>query len=139
MHGGDRLPWVPFDGSDNFEPLPRPGWQVHVYGLLRPEMAAWCARHGVALRHYLWREAFGAAGLARDACYLLRADTYVGLAAGTPAPALLDAYHADAKDTSRRMKAMRKTVVRRDVSAWATSFLEGLAAVEPHQKHPRAT
>ncbi len=51
--------------------------------------------------------------------------------------ALLDAYHASPKDTSRRMKAMRKTVRRRDVSAWATSFLDGLSDVSPHTKSPR--
>ena len=31
FRGGDRLPWVPIDGSDNFEPLAAMTWQVHVY------------------------------------------------------------------------------------------------------------
>ncbi len=53
--------------------------------------------------------------------------------------ALLDAYHADDRDLTRRMKAMRKTVLRHDVSAWATRFLEGLAEVTPHRKTPRPT
>ncbi len=39
--------------------------------------------------------------------------------------ALLDAYHASDRDTARRMKAMRKTVRKHDVSAWATRFLDG--------------
>ncbi len=43
--------------------------------------------------------------------------------------ALLEAYRADEKDTTRRMKAMRKQVLAHDVAAWATSFLEGLAHV----------
>ncbi len=43
--------------------------------------------------------------------------------------ALLEAYRADAKDVTRRMKAMRKQVLTHDVAAWATSFLEGLAHV----------
>ncbi len=51
--------------------------------------------------------------------------------------ALLDAYHADPKDVARRMKAMRRTVRRHDVAAWATSFLEGLAEVSPHHKSVR--
>ena len=33
--------------------------------------------------------------------------------------ALLEAFQADAKELSRRMKAMRKTVVEHDVKAWA--------------------
>lgn len=92
VHGGDRLPWVAIDGRDNFEPLPRPGWQAHVYGAAPPEAANWCAAHRVHLRQYPWREDFRAAGLARDAFYLLRPDSYVALAAGTPDLRLLDGY-----------------------------------------------
>ena len=32
VHGGDRLPWVPIDGQDNFATLATMAWQVHVYG-----------------------------------------------------------------------------------------------------------
>ncbi|MFC5462829.1 FAD-dependent monooxygenase [Massilia niabensis] len=92
VHGGDRLPWVAINGGDNFEPLARPGWQAHVYGEVRPEAANWCAAHRVHLRQYPWRDGFRAAGLARDAFYLLRPDTYVALAAGTPDPLLFDGY-----------------------------------------------
>jgi len=45
--------------------------------------------------------------------------------------ALLEAYRAQDRDLSRRMKAMRKTVIQHDVAAWADSFLEELAAVRP--------
>jgi 2-polyprenyl-6-methoxyphenol hydroxylase-like FAD-dependent oxidoreductase len=92
VHGGDRLPWVRFEGGDNFAPLPRPGWQVHVYGSTQADLVTWCALHGVALRRYDWQEACAQAGLARDAIYLLRPDSYVGLAAGTPAVEALDDY-----------------------------------------------
>ncbi|HET7196340.1 MAG TPA: trehalose-6-phosphate synthase [Nocardioides sp.] len=52
--------------------------------------------------------------------------------------ALLEAYHADQKETNRRMKAMRKTVLANDVVAWANSFLEGLSAERPsHGKQVR--
>jgi len=52
--------------------------------------------------------------------------------------ALLEAYHADEKETNRRMKAMRKTVLANDVVAWANSFLEGLSAERPsHGKQVR--
>ncbi len=43
--------------------------------------------------------------------------------------ALLDACRADEKERTRRMKAMRKTVLKNDVAAWARSFLEGMAEV----------
>ncbi len=47
--------------------------------------------------------------------------------------ALLDAYRADDKDKTRRMKAMRKQVLANDVSAWATKFLQGMADVDVHK------
>ena len=52
--------------------------------------------------------------------------------------ALLEAYDADDRETNRRMKAMRKTVLANDVVAWANSFLEGLSAEVPsHGKQVR--
>lgn len=92
VHGGDRLPWVAIDGGDNIEPLARPGWQAHVYGSVRQGTANWCAAHGVHLRQYPWDDECRLAGLARDAFYLLRPDTYVALAAATPDPLLFDGY-----------------------------------------------
>ena len=41
--------------------------------------------------------------------------------------ALLEAYRADEKELTRRMRAMRKTVRNNDVRAWADSFLGELA------------
>jgi trehalose 6-phosphate synthase len=45
--------------------------------------------------------------------------------------AFLDAHRADGRDRSRRMRALRRTVRQRDVSAWARSFLAALADVRP--------
>ncbi|MDP3891874.1 trehalose-6-phosphate synthase [Nocardioides sp.] len=45
--------------------------------------------------------------------------------------ALLEACAAEPKEISRRMKAMRKTVMDKDVAAWAASFLDELAAIRP--------
>ncbi|MCW2843507.1 MAG: trehalose 6-phosphate synthase [Nocardioides sp.] len=45
--------------------------------------------------------------------------------------ALLEAYGANGRELTRRMKAMRKQVIQHDVAAWADSFLEELAAVRP--------
>ena len=95
VHGGDRLPWVPIDGKDNFESLAAITWRVHVYGSASAELATWCASHDVALHVFDWRSEHDAAGLARDAAYLLRPDTYVALADASGAPATLDRYCAD--------------------------------------------
>jgi trehalose 6-phosphate synthase len=45
--------------------------------------------------------------------------------------ALLDAYRADEKELTRRMRAMRRTVSNKDVAAWADSFMTALAGVRP--------
>jgi 2-polyprenyl-6-methoxyphenol hydroxylase-like FAD-dependent oxidoreductase len=95
VHGGDRLPWVPIDGHDNFESLAAMTWQVHVYGSASAELATWCASHDMPLHVFDWRSEHEAAGLARDAIYLLRPDTYVALADASGAPATLDRYCAD--------------------------------------------
>ncbi|WP_435746321.1 alpha,alpha-trehalose-phosphate synthase (UDP-forming) [Nocardioides sp. SYSU DS0663] len=43
--------------------------------------------------------------------------------------ALLDAYHADSRETTRRMRAMRRTVTQHDVAAWADSFMSELGEI----------
>ena len=105
VHGGDRLPWVPIDGKDNFESLAAITWQVHVYGSASAELVTWCASHDVPLHVLDWRSEHDAAGLARDAAYLLRPDTYVALADASGAPATLDRYCAD--HGIRRLTASR--------------------------------
>jgi len=95
VHGGDRLPWVSIDGKDNFELLAEMNWQVHVYGSASTELSAWCAGHGMPLHVIDWRSEHEAAGLARDAIYLLRPDTYVALTDPSGTPDALDRYCAD--------------------------------------------
>jgi 2-polyprenyl-6-methoxyphenol hydroxylase-like FAD-dependent oxidoreductase len=95
VHGGDRLPWAPVIGVDNFQTLTTIDWQVHVYGSASAELAAWCAAQNVPLHLFDWRSEYEAAGLARDALYLLRPDTYVALADGSGAPNALDRYFAE--------------------------------------------
>ena len=63
-----------------FEPLMRMDWQVHVYGSTDAELSAWCTAQKLPLHVFTWRDQHQAAGLARDALYLLRPDTYVALA-----------------------------------------------------------
>ena len=95
IHGGDRLPWTPIDGADNFASLNAMDWQVHVYGSANSALTAWCARQNVPLHAFAWRSEYERAGLARDALYLLRPDSYVALADTSGAPAVLDRYFAD--------------------------------------------
>ena len=95
VHGGDRLPWAPVDGVNNFQTLTTMDWQVHVYGSASAELAAWCATQNMPLHIFDWRSEYEVAGLARDALYLLRPDTYVALADGSGAPNALDRYFRD--------------------------------------------
>jgi trehalose 6-phosphate synthase len=54
--------------------------------------------------------------------------------------ALLDAARALPRERQRRMRAMRKTVRRADVAAWATAFLDELDEVRPpHGKKLKPT
>jgi 2-polyprenyl-6-methoxyphenol hydroxylase-like FAD-dependent oxidoreductase len=80
VHGGDRLPWVPTAGGDNFDSLDALCWQVHVYGRAVPQLVQWCDAHGIPLQEFNWEPEHQRAGLARDALYLLRPDSYVALA-----------------------------------------------------------
>ena len=94
VHGGDRLPWVSVGGQDNFASLGAMLWQVHVYGRASPELTDWCAALGLPLRVFDWRSAHGKAGLARDALYLLRPDSYVALIDPSASPRALERYAA---------------------------------------------
>jgi 2-polyprenyl-6-methoxyphenol hydroxylase-like FAD-dependent oxidoreductase len=80
VQGGDRLPWVAVEGVDNYRPLVAMTWQLHVYGTASAQLAAWCGEHDMPLHVFEWRPRHGEAGLARNALYLLRPDTYVALA-----------------------------------------------------------
>lgn len=92
VHGGDRLPWVSVNGTDNFASLSAMAWQIHVYGKAGAEVTSWCADHGVPIQTFVWHPQHEAAGLARDALYLVRPDTYVGLADTSGTPSALDRY-----------------------------------------------
>jgi 2-polyprenyl-6-methoxyphenol hydroxylase-like FAD-dependent oxidoreductase len=95
VQGGDRLPWVPLDGADNFAPLTSVDWQVHVYGEASGELRDWCAQKNLPLHVFAWTPDHGYAGLAHNALYLLRPDTYVALAEASGSPSALDRYFAD--------------------------------------------
>ncbi len=44
--------------------------------------------------------------------------------------AMIEAYQADDKELTRRMKAMRKTISQHDVAAWAAAFMDELSDIE---------
>jgi hypothetical protein len=104
VHGGDRLPWAPLDGADNFESLAAMTWQVHVYGSISAQAADWCARRDVPLHVFDWRPEHEAAGLARNALYLLRPDAYVALA-----------------DTSGEQDALERYCIDREIRTLSAS------------------
>jgi hypothetical protein len=96
VHGGDRLPWARWEGEDNYQALvASDGWQVQVYGEAKLELSAWCADRDLPLTVFAWQGEHEAAGLARDAAYLLRPDTYVALADPSGSPAALARYCAE--------------------------------------------
>ncbi|GLQ88403.1 FAD-dependent monooxygenase [Dyella flagellata] len=95
VHGGDRLPWVAANGSDNFASLKAMTWQVHVYGEASPALREWCSRRNIPLHGFEWLPQHGAAGLERDALYLIRPDTYVALAKAGGNPGFVDVYFTD--------------------------------------------
>jgi 2-polyprenyl-6-methoxyphenol hydroxylase-like FAD-dependent oxidoreductase len=86
VQAGTRLPWVPFDAADpahdNFTPLTSMWWQVHSYGDGLPErMQQLCDQRKIPVHIFPWSDRALAAGLKKDAVYLVRPDGYVGLAA----------------------------------------------------------
>lgn len=95
VSGGDRLPWVGWTGADNYAPLAAIAWQLHVYGAASTELRRCCERRRLALHVFDWRPEFEKAGLARDAVYVLRPDTYVGLADPHPSRSSLSRYFAE--------------------------------------------
>ena len=65
--------------------------------MARPSLRSsmWCEQQRVPLHVFPWRAEYEAAGLARDALYLLRPDTYVALAEASGAAEALDRYFKD--------------------------------------------
>lgn len=92
VHGGDRLPWVPLPGADNFAPLSAITWQVHVYGSTNPDLRNWCAQRGIPLHVFAWTPEHKKVGLSEDAMYLLRPDTWVALALEEQSTMALETY-----------------------------------------------
>jgi 2-polyprenyl-6-methoxyphenol hydroxylase-like FAD-dependent oxidoreductase len=95
VHGGDRLPWVRTADGDNYDRLKSIEWQAHVYGEPAHDVVRWCEERRLPLHTFAWDDAHERSGLARDALYLLRPDTYVALAEAHPTVHALEAYAKD--------------------------------------------
>jgi hypothetical protein len=95
VHGGDRLPWVAADGADNHQFLSDPVWQAHVYGEANPDLRRWCASRRLPLHAFVWTPRHGHAGIAREALFLMRPDSYVALAQETTSTEALDRYFGE--------------------------------------------
>jgi 2-polyprenyl-6-methoxyphenol hydroxylase-like FAD-dependent oxidoreductase len=104
IRGGDRLPWAPTSAVDNFDALRTIAWQIHVYGTATTELTNWSASNNIELHQFAWQEAYGKSGLARNAMYLVRPDTYVALAAEKQDLAILTSYFSDHELSLPRQK-----------------------------------
>jgi len=98
LHGGDRLPWVPLDGTahrDNFQPLTSLQWQLHVYGDAAPDTRALCAAQQLPLEVFEWSDRASQAGFRRDGLYLVRPDGYLAFVSERQDGNALAAYLAE--------------------------------------------
>jgi 2-polyprenyl-6-methoxyphenol hydroxylase-like FAD-dependent oxidoreductase len=77
LRAGDRLPWLA--EADNFAPLQSLDWQIHIYGDAGVEVTGPIAETGIPLHRFAYSEEARAAGMARDAIYLIRPDGYLAL------------------------------------------------------------
>ena len=67
-------------------------WQVPVYGEPAPKLSEVCAKLGLRLHGFPWRQETERAGLMRNAAYLVRPDGYVALADPDGRMAKLESY-----------------------------------------------
>jgi 2-polyprenyl-6-methoxyphenol hydroxylase-like FAD-dependent oxidoreductase len=95
VRGGDRLPWAPVAGADNFDTFRIIGWQLHVYGTCSPDLSNWCKQHNLRLSAFTWNATYERSGFSRNAIYLVRPDTYIALASDRQDPEILRSYFAD--------------------------------------------
>lgn len=80
VQGGDRVPWAPVEGCDNYDSLRGVTWQVHVYGSVSEALGEWCRAKDVPLHVFPWHQKYQAVGLGQDAAYLIRPDSYIAVA-----------------------------------------------------------
>lgn len=82
LRGGDRLPWVEMDNTNNFDALKSMNWQVHVYGEVTGSLQEKIENMHLQLAVFPWHENAGRAGMTKNAVYLIRPDGYIALIHG---------------------------------------------------------
>ena len=92
VHGGDRLPWVAIGEGGNFASLRGLAWHIHVYGDAQARLSEAAAALALEVTVFEWSDAAEAAGIARDAAYLIRPDGHVGWGSATQDADSLAAY-----------------------------------------------
>jgi 2-polyprenyl-6-methoxyphenol hydroxylase-like FAD-dependent oxidoreductase len=92
VQGGDRLPWARSGTLDNYDSLSALTWQAQVYGEASADLSDWCRAHNLQLTVFAFADEHAAAGLTRNALYLLRPDTYVALVDPAQQVARLERY-----------------------------------------------
>ncbi|EJR53977.1 hypothetical protein IIM_02234 [Bacillus cereus VD107] len=80
IHGGDRLPWIPFDDTDNFAPLESFDWQLHVYGDVTPDLSNFAKENNLLLHTFPYSQGVQKAGIKFGSAFLIRPDGYIALA-----------------------------------------------------------
>jgi hypothetical protein len=95
--GGERLPWLQFTNgtgkrADNFSSLNTRAWQVHRYGDAAPALQAMCDSRGLQLEIFPWNSDAKAAGLRKNAAYIVRPDGYIAIVVDDADPAKIFAY-----------------------------------------------
>ena len=100
------MPWVVARGIDNHQPLAEPIWQAQVYGVASPELAASCAEIRLPLQAIPWAPEHGHAGLMQNALYVLRPNSYVGLANQSGSPDVMRRYFASRGVDPERSRQM---------------------------------
>ena len=83
IHGGDRLPWIPFDDTDNFAPLESFDWQLHVYGDVAPNFSKFAEENNLLLYTFPYTQKVQKAGIKLGSAFLIRPDGYIALAEET--------------------------------------------------------
>jgi 2-polyprenyl-6-methoxyphenol hydroxylase-like FAD-dependent oxidoreductase len=92
VRGGDRLPWLAQAG--NYAALDGVHWRLQIYGHARPDLCAAAKSHGIETSIFEVDAATAAAGYAPEAAYLIRPDSYVGLALPDQSVVRFEAYVA---------------------------------------------
>ena len=108
VRGGDRLPYVASGGGDNHAVLDSLDWQIHVYGELTPAFRVILGPTSIPMHTFAWTDEAKAAGLVRNAAYLVRPDGYIALAMPMQDAATfaryIDEHHIKPRAVAKRAK-----------------------------------